>query len=63
VEGQKKGLEAREHVACYIHSQKAAGAVVELLLALVIFAGFPVEILIIAYWWGEHDCTGHREKS
>jgi hypothetical protein len=55
VEGQKKGLEAREHVACYIHSQKAAGAVVELLIAFVIFAAFPVAILIIAYWWGEPE--------
>lgn len=55
MDGQKQGLEAREHVACYLHSQKAAGAVVELLIAFVIFAAFPVAILIIAYWWGEPE--------
>jgi len=53
VEGKKQGLEAREHVACYLHSQKMPEAAVELLIAFVIFAGVPVAILIIAYWWGE----------
>jgi len=27
----------------------------ELLIAFIVFAAFPVAILIIAYWWGEPE--------